>query len=59
MPEDEAIILFFDLSIQVKKTNDLVFLSIETTPIISSLYLVGLINFFSKVIVTHGLWFAQ
>ena len=44
---------------QLKKTIDLVFLSTETFPIISSLYLVGEMNFISNDIVTQGFPFAK
>ena len=54
-----AIIFFFDLSIQVRKTSELVFLLIVTVPIISSLSFVGAINLISSEIVTHDLPLAQ
>ena len=59
IPEEEAITLFFDLSIQFKKTNDFVFFSTKTFPIISSFNLVGEMNLISKDIVTHGFPFAK
>ena len=59
MPEEVAIILFFDLSSQLRNTKDLVFFIIDTYPIISSLNLVGATNFISKDMVTHGFPFEE
>ena len=56
---DKDIILFLDLSLQLKNTNEFVFFSTVTVPIISSLSLVGAINLISNDIVTQGFPFAK